>query len=1382
MSGEMKIIFLQNLTGGLLKNRLNGLFTRTPTVAVLLLTAVIAACASSDDSKSSNPTTAPTPPTSTADCVFAEDVGGTIGCGLLTLPQSFNSTTTYNITIGEIGKEGATDKLGLGNFTFRQIVNNDNPSDEDVESFNITEKQLTLSANAIALNITISASNSIADNLFGDFYIDLDLALVGSDEATVKVTVRYTISITAVNDAPVFGEAANRPGVVFTNATDTTLARYNFAGILINSSENDFVGNVSATDIDGDAVRYNIIGGTDDNALFKISSAGEITLKAVASTLGDYTFNVTASDGKGGMTMAEITVSVTSTTTTTAPTDCIFAEDVGGAINCGLLALPQVYNSTTTYNITVGEMLAGQEVNTDKLRSGNFIFTQIINGSISDSEIIFPDNNQIELSEYATHINLSIAADNNVFGEFYIDLVKSDDASVKVRYTISITDVNDPPTIPVSYDFADIPFNSTAGYSVGNVSATDVDNDNTIYGIDGGADDINLFQVHLTEGEVTLKAIATIEGNLPIVYKFNVTVSDGRGGNARTEITVSVLPNNQAPVFVAVSGSEDQFNETTASYNFTGIPRNSDIGYLVGNVSATDPDGGAPMYNISDEYNINGSTTASNNDLFQIDSSGGITLIRGAIDNDLGGYTFNVTANDGNGGSATAIISVRVLPNEAPMFRAVVGSESQFIAIRSDIGLPIYSFDGIPINSIMGYSVGNVFATDANNDDITYSISNIYLIDEGSSDFVENALFTINSATGEVTLSATATVSDSGMYLVNATATDDQGANAIATISVYVDGDAPVFSSTSYRFDLSLSAAVDGVVIGNVSATDVQRTLFDYSLAKDGNLFEDLFEPATADNADGSRNIILSRDADLSDFAAPSIEFQVVATHQEGEFSSEATITVNLNNDLPFDDDFDGDGVQGFYDAFPHDATMNVMGDGEPGNPFIISNIYQLQAVAGVDHAGTALDSSDFTGDSFLYGDDADEQLTKHYVLANDINASDTADATVWNKSAVDADNFVGQGWTPIAGNSSQSFSGSFNGDGYQIRDLYMRNRMVNNSQHFALFGINSGNITSVGLINIETEIQALNNHYLRNYDNNEELTSNSIHGYQGAVASLAAFNQESAIISYSYVTGLVNGSGEVVGGLVGANGGELSYSYSTAAVRGEGATGGLVGTNFASSKQLNTYATGDVHAGAGVGNPILLPQDDTSQGVMNTQGNVGGLIGSIASASSIVRTAYALGLATHSPAFDLRVGNIAGDRYTDSTFASLYWKDGVAPGVAVYSKYTLNSQGNGNPGAVGDQTGTNSTTTAQLQGCGLGGMVITGVTPDPTCTDLFPASDWGNTTDSTAGTFDIERGWIFNADEYPSLSAVRSSDDKQLFPSAADQECHRDPSSPGCE
>ena len=1259
----MKIIFLQNLTGGLLKNRLNrlnGLFTRTPTVAVLLLTAVIAACASSDDSASSNPTTAPTPPTSTADCVFAEDVGGTIGCGLIALPQVFNSTTTYNITVVEVGEEGATDKLRSRNFIFTQIING---SISDSEIIFPDNNQIELSEYATHINLSIAADN----NVFGEFYIEL----VKSDDASVKV--RYTISITSVNDLPEF-EAGNSPEVDFAPANSTSPASYRFTDIPFNSNASYLVGNVSATDVEDAVVTYGIIGGTDDTDLFKIDpTTGEITLKAQASTPDVYTFNVAATDDNGGITMAVITVSVTTSTTTAPRADCMFAEDVGGTVDCGLLTLTR-FDSETIYNVTVGEV--GEET-TNKIGLSNFTFIEIINGNPSGE--VEPDaNNQLTLLSNATALNITISGiAENVFGEFYIDLVKSDDPTIKIRYTISITPVNDAPVF----------------------------------------------------GEAA---------NRPGVVFTNAT------------------------------------DTTLARYNFAGILINSSENDFVGNVSATDIDGDAVRYSI-----IGGT---DDNALFKISSATGeITLI--AIANIAGEYTFNVTANDGNGGSATATISVRVLPNEAPVFRAVVGSESQFIAVRSDTGLPRYSFDGIPINSIMGYSVGNVFATDANNDDITYSISNIYLIDEGSSDFVENALFTINSATGEVTLSATAEADDSGIYQVNATATDEQGANATATISVYVDNSAPEFDGRApYEFDLSLSAAIDGVVVGNVLATDEQRTLFDYSLAKDGNLFEDLFEPATADNADGSRNIILSRDANLSDFAAPSITFQVVARHQSGGLVSNADVTVNLINNLELDSDFDSDGVQGFYDAFPHDATMNVMGDGEPGNPFIISNIYQLQAVAGVDHAGTALDSSDFTGDSFLYGDDAADQLTKHYELANDINASDTADATVWNKSAVDADNFVGQGWTPIAGNSSQSFSGSFNGDGYQIRDLYMRNRMVNNSQHFALFGINSGNITSVGLINIETEIQALNNHYLRNYDNNEELTSNSIHGYQGAVASLAAFNQESAIISYSYVTGLVNGSGEVVGGLVGANGGELSYSYSTAAVRGEGATGGLVGTNFASSKQLNTYATGDVHAGAGVGNPILLPQDDTSQGVMNTQGNVGGLIGSIASASSIVRTAYALGLATHSPAFDLRVGNIAGDRYTDSTFASLYWKDGVAPGVAVYSKYTLNSQGNGNPGAVGDQTGTNSTTTAQLQGCGLGGMVITGVTPDPTCTDLFPSADWDNTTDSTAGTFDIERGWIFNADEYPSLSAVRSSDDKQLFPSAAEQECQRNGMPLGCE
>ena len=94
----MKVILLQELTEGLfgrlfkglLKPKLNRLFTRMPILAVLLLTAVVAACAGPKSSgpKSSGPKSSnPTPVT--ADCAFAEDTGGAEDCKFLALPQTF---------------------------------------------------------------------------------------------------------------------------------------------------------------------------------------------------------------------------------------------------------------------------------------------------------------------------------------------------------------------------------------------------------------------------------------------------------------------------------------------------------------------------------------------------------------------------------------------------------------------------------------------------------------------------------------------------------------------------------------------------------------------------------------------------------------------------------------------------------------------------------------------------------------------------------------------------------------------------------------------------------------------------------------------------------------------------------------------------------------------------------------------------------------------------------------------------------------------------------------------------------------------------------------------------------------------------------------------
>ena len=679
--------------------------------------------------------------------------------------------------------------------------------------------------------------------------------------------------------------------------------------------------------------------------------------------------------------------------------------------------------------------------------------------------------------------------------------------------------------------------------------------------------------------------------------------------------------------------------------------------------------------------------------------------------------------------------------NQAPVFVAVSGS-GQFTPANGTTPAN-YIFADLHIASPVGSSVGNVSATDANNDAISYNISAKFSRsgDKGE----DNELFKINSTTGEITLLGV--VEFAGEYHVNATATDDQGESTEATIFVNIDDmTPPAFTRTSYNFDLSLSMAIDGAVVGNVSAMDEDGTDFIYSLEGGG----DLFEFADADNPDRTRNIILGRPATLSDFAAPSITFRVMATHTAGEISSEpAAITVNLNNDLQFSDDFDADGVIGHYDASPHDATMNVTGSGEPDDSYIINNIYQLQAIAGVDHEGMPLDFSEFTNGGFLYGADAAEQLTKHYMLANDINASATADEEIWPER--DGEDSSGErGWTPIAGSDGQSFSGSFSGDGYAINSLTSMLRQGAASKNFGLFGINNGSITAVGLQDAFMIIKALDD----TDDTYAKSTTidNIISGSH--FGGLVGLNQEDGIISYSYTTGNVSASIDAIGGLVGLNQGEISYSYSTVTIEGEGDTGGLVGANVGGAL-LSSYATGSITGGVGI---------------VGRNGTTGGLAGSISGVGAIISTSYATGSVTDGTTPSGSLGGVVAERNQTTgngvIIESSYW-DNVTTRVS--SGVGKNRD---NISEAGDETGTFSFTTAQLQGCELDATPIAGASPAPTtCNTLFPATHWDDTTDG-----DITREWIFNAGEYPSLNVYRTSGAgiEFLLSSPAEQECHR--------
>ena len=168
------------------------------------------------------------------------------------------------------------------------------------------------------------------------------------------------------------------------------------------------------------------------------------------------------------------------------------------------------------------------------------------------------------------------------------------------------------------------------------------------------------------------------------------------------------------------------------------------------------------------------------------------------------------------------------------------------------------------------------------------------------------------------------------------------------------------------------------------------------------------------------------------------------------------------------------------------------------------------------------------------------------YILMNDLGSTTAGYEELASPTANE-----GKGWQPIAVNNT--FVGSFDGQGYEICDLFI-NR--SDESDVALFGA----VETGGVIE------------------NIRVVNGNITGGE-AVGSLVAYNR--GIVSNSYADSSVTGDLHV-GSLVGVNGGTVNNSYSSSSVTGRDGIGGLVGKNEGTVS--NTYSIGTVNGNDFVG------------------------------------------------------------------------------------------------------------------------------------------------------------------------------------------------------
>jgi len=330
--------------------------------------------------------------------------------------------------------------------------------------------------------------------------------------------------------------------------------------------------------------------------------------------------------------------------------------------------------------------------------------------------------------------------------------------------------------------------------------------------------------------------------------------------------------------------------------------------------------------------------------------------------------------------------------------------------------------------------------------------------------------------------------------------------------------------------------------------------------------------------------------------------------------------------------------------------------------------------------------------------------LDKYFILIDDIDLmaylSEGGDG--WNDGA---------GWLPV-GTSGAPFTGSFDGGGHSIENLFIDRPGTN---YIGLFGyIGSGaDISNVDLVAVDvTGASSVGG--LAGYNNGGAITACSAAGevvgnmidflvgshvgalvgynksgtveacsaggsVEGAqsVGGLVGYNTGGSTITGSWAAADVTGSGSNVGGLAGYNDGStITGSWASGTVTGSGANskvGGLVGINKNNSAIEKSWASGTVTGSGGGSNIGGLAGENWFYGTINQSwatGNVegsggwtntGGLVGynNDGSLSAIISDSYATGNVKNFGTSN--TGGLVGYNYgTKSVISGSYASGGV--------------------------------------------------------------------------------------------------------------------------
>ena len=619
--------------------------------------------------------------------------------------------------------------------------------------------------------------------------------------------------------------------------------------------------------------------------------------------------------------------------------------------------------------------------------------TQSLTG---DSPFGFDDDGNIVVAgaldyETISQYTLTITATD----ENGTPMTTEDGTAITTTAVINVGDVNDAPTLSVSYATGSAgTINENIGTDVAGITFTadDVDaGDSVTYAIKGGTGE-NIFTIDEDTGAISLASGQSLDYETTSSYTLNIAVSDKAGIESNpVSVTINVQDVNDAPTLSAPHASGTIDENVDAGTTVTGIT-----------FTADDVDAGDSV-----TYAIKGGTGEN---IFTIDADDGtISLASGqSLDYEAtNSYTLNIAVNDKAGAESNPVsVTINVQDaNDAPTLSAdsALGTIDENVVAETPVTGIIFDRDDEDAGDSVTYAIKggtgeDIFTIDADDGTISlasgqsldYEATNSYTLDVVVRD--EHGAESAEAATVTIEIGNKLEINNNVPYDDISMNENDAHANFTISVETRPFPPLPIVNITP---SISIDDDADGVFDDHVDGL--------FKINSDGELT--LTRPL--DYETDQKTYVLEIRADVGDeFATTTLTINVADL-------DEAITSISYINPDDDEDSFvyvDEDSSVSVDENSPANEMVGKVVIGDPDAHNEIPE-FEIIAISYVDENG---DTQSFTGDNPFDVDDGgniivvgalDYEAIGQYTLT--VAATDATDTTVTRGVAVNVNNKI---------------------------------------------------------------------------------------------------------------------------------------------------------------------------------------------------------------------------------------------------------------------------------------------------------------------------------------------------------------------------------------